>query len=64
MPQQSPWTVLFFWKMLQNIFAIWLTKNIVKHIENLQQHLLKKIIGNNLSITDIAVKKLRFVGIA
>ena len=31
-------------------------KNIVKHITNLPQHLLKKIIGDNSSITDIASK--------
>ena len=28
--------------------------NFVKHIENLPQHLSKKFIGDNLSITDIA----------
>ena len=66
MPQQSPWTVPFFLKNIENIFAIWHTKNIVKHIENLQQHSLKKIIGNNLSITDIAVNNwdLSIIGIA
>ena len=39
-------------------------KNFVKHIENLPQQLSGKFIGNNLSITDIALKKLRFIGIA
>ena len=31
-------------------------KNFVKHIGNLPQHLSKKFIGYNLSITDIALK--------
>ena len=31
-------------------------KNFVKHIENLPQHLSEKFIGDNLSITDIALR--------
>ena len=31
-------------------------QNFVKHIENLSQHLSEKFIGDNLSITDIALK--------
>ena len=31
-------------------------KKFVKHIENLPQHSSEKFIGNNLSITDIALK--------
>ena len=31
-------------------------KNFVKHIENLLQHLSEKLIGNNLLITDIALR--------
>ena len=31
-------------------------KNFVKHIKNLPQHLSEKCIGDNLSITDIALK--------
>ena len=31
-------------------------KKFVKHIENLPQHLLEKIVGDNLSITDIALR--------
>ena len=31
-------------------------KNFVKHIENLSQHLSEKFIGDNLSITDIALR--------
>ena len=39
-----------FWKFdLQN-------KNFVKHINNLSQHLSEKLIGDNLSITDIALR--------
>ena len=32
------------------------TKNFVKHIENLPQHLSEKFIGDNLSIIDIALR--------
>ena len=41
-------------------------KNIVKHIENLPQYLSKKLIGDNLSITDIAFRNwdLSIIGIA
>ena len=41
-------------------------KNFIKHIENLPQHLSKKFIGDNLSITDIALKNwdLSIIGIA
>ena len=31
-------------------------KSFVKHIENLPQHLSEKFIGDNLSITDIALR--------
>ena len=31
-------------------------KKIVKHVESLPQHLSEKFIGDNLSITDIAVR--------
>ena len=31
-------------------------KNFVKHIENLPQHLSKKFMGDNSSITDIALR--------
>ena len=31
-------------------------KNFVTHIENLPQHLSEKFIGDNLSITDIALR--------
>ena len=34
------------------------TKNFVKHIENLRQHLSEKLIGDNLSIIDIAFVNL------
>ena len=46
---------------------IWLKeKNFVKHIENLPQHLSEKFIGDNLSITDIALRNwdLSIIGIA
>ena len=41
-------------------------KNFIKHIENLPQHLSEKFIGDNLSITDIALKNwdLSIIGIA
>ena len=41
-------------------------KNFIKHIENLPKHLSKKFIGDNLSITDIALKNwnLSIIGIA
>ena len=41
-------------------------KNFVKHIENLSQHLPKVIMGNNVSITDIALRhyNLSIIGIA
>ena len=45
---------------------IWLTKkNFVKHFENLPQHLSEKFVGNNLSITDIALRNcdLSIIGI-
>ena len=31
-------------------------KNFIKHIQNLPQHVSEKFIGDNLSITDIALK--------
>ena len=45
---------LFFEKYGKTFLQFDSQKNIVKHIKNLPQHLLKKIIGDNLSITDIA----------
>ena len=47
----------FFFKNLEKHFG-YLTykKNFVKHLENLPQHLAEKFIGNNLSITDIALR--------
>ena len=46
----------FFLKNLGKHFCdlTYNTKNFVKHIENLPQHLSEKFIGVNLSITDIA----------
>ena len=55
-PRQSPKTALL--KNLEKHFCD-LTckkKNFVKHIENLPQHLSEKLIGDNLSITNIAVR--------
>ena len=46
---------------------MWLAKkNFVKRIKNLSQHLSEKFIGDNLSITDIALKNwdLSIIGIA
>ena len=46
-----------FLKNLETQFCnVTCKKNFVKHIENLPQHLSKKFIGDNLSITDIALK--------
>ena len=48
-----------FLKNLKNHFCdlTWLLeKNFVKHIESLPQRLSKKFIGENSSITDIAIK--------
>ena len=44
------------WKNLEKDFCnlIYKKKNLVKHIENLPQHLSEKFIGDNLSIADIA----------
>ena len=46
----------FFGKYSKTFLQLDSQKNIVKHIENLEQHLLKKIIGDDLSITAIALK--------
>ena len=43
-----------FWK--KRFCNLTYKKNFVKHIENLPQHLSEKFIGDNLSITDIALK--------
>ena len=54
-------------KSRKNIFTIWFTKTIfVKHIKNLPQHSSEKFIGDNLSITDIALRNwdLSIIGIA
>ena len=47
--------------LLKNLEKIFLQfhlqkKNFVTHTENLPQHLLEKFIGDNLSITDIALR--------
>ena len=45
-----------FWKNLERHFCnVTCTKNFVKRVENLPQHLSEKIIGDNSSITDIAL---------
>ena len=44
--------VLFFSRLFD------LQKNFVKHIEKLLQHLSEKFIGDNLSITNIALRNL------
>ena len=48
-----------FLKNLENHFCdlTYKKKKYIKHIENLPQHLSEKFIGDNLSITDIALKK-------
>ena len=56
MPRQSE--LLFF---LEKIIKTFLQfdlqkKNFVKHVENLPQHSSEKFIGNNLWITDIALR--------
>ena len=45
-------------KSRKNTFVIWLTrkKKFVQHSESLPQRLSKKFIGDNLSITDIALR--------
>ena len=56
-----------FLKNLEKTFLQFdLQKDFVKHIENLPQHLSEKFIGDNLSITDIALKNwdLSIIGIA
>ena len=46
-----------FLKNLEKHFCYMICKKIfVKHIENLRQHLSEKFIGDDLSITDIALK--------
>ena len=53
-----------FWK--KRFCNLTYKKNFVKHIENFPQHLSEKFIGDNLSITDIALKNwdLSIIGIA
>ena len=47
----------FFLKNLETHFCKCdLQKNFVKRIANLPQHLSEKFIGDNLSVTDIALK--------
>ena len=48
----------FFFKNLENHFCdlTYKKKNFVKHIENLPQYLSEKFVGDNLSITDIAIR--------
>ena len=56
-----------FLKNLEKHFCNWLAKkNFVKHIKNLPQRLSEKFIGENLSITDIALRNwdLSIIGIA
>ena len=48
----------FFEKYSKTFLQFDSQKNIIQHIENLPQHLLKKIIGDNISIS---LKKLRFI---
>ena len=67
MPRRSPWTALFSSKNLETHFCnVTCKKNVVKRIKNLPQHLSEKFIGDNLSITDIALKNwnLPIIGIA
>ena len=48
-----------FLKNLEKYFCnLTYRKNFFQHIENLSQHLPEKFIGDNLSITDIALKNL------
>ena len=63
MPRQSSWTALYSLKNLETHFCNVTCK---KTIENLPQHLSEKFIGNNWSITDIALKiwDLSIIGIA
>ena len=55
-------------KNLAKLFCIltYKKKNFVQHVENLSQHLSEKFIGDNLSITDIALINgdLSIIGIA
>ena len=56
-----------FLKNLEKHFcALTYKKNFVKHIENFPQHLSEKFIGDNLSITNIALgnRDLAIIGIA
>ena len=57
-----------FFKNLEKHFRdlTYKKKNFVKHTENLPQHLSEKFIGDNLSITDIALRNwdLSIIGIA
>ena len=50
----------FLEKFRKTFLQFDLQKNFIKHIENLQD-LSEKFIGDNLSIIDIAFKKLRFI---
>ena len=59
--------VLSFFEKSRNTFLQSdLQKHFVKHVKNLSQHLSEKFIGDNLSITDIALKHydLSIIGIA
>ena len=57
MPRQSHELLCFLEKSRKTFLQFDLQKkNFAKHIKNLPQHLLEKLIGDNLSITDIALK--------
>ena len=60
--------ILSFFEKSRNTFLQYLPckKNFVNHIENLPQHLSKKFIGDNSSITNIAIRNwdLSIIGIA
>ena len=46
----------FFYKCRKHFCNLTHKKNFVKHIENLPQHLSERFVGDNLSITDIAIR--------
>ena len=46
----------FLEKSRKTYLQLFTEQNFVQHIENLPQHLSEKFIGDNLSITDIALR--------
>ena len=56
MSLQSPSTALFSKSLETHFCNVTCKNNFVKHIENSPKHLSEKFIGDNLSITDIALK--------